>query len=486
MQILGAFSLKFAFWVTRDTLGGVICYLIERQKMYKLFNALFGTLFAFGTQCVFAEDAPLLPQSSRAEYVLQKVAEADVACAKALPSVNIEVNAFGVRSIKERPIILCAFSEATKTWHIITLALRYPVSPEYISCVKSALSLLDRKSCVLPVRTITEGYRIEHLRGYGITRFIVNAYHGDEKLTVYRTRHIWFDDDALASKDVDRIVATSRTVSYTPFHPDFEDTELVDTGMQFLFQKIRTVQSELGFDIARDATVRSLAFPLRSLSDVVPWQIPMALAVIEQMDDKTFLADRVLATEAVFVEYALNRDDTFQWAQSGANAIGALQFTNGNGNGTYTSVVERCRGANLNPNFDVGARDLGNVLKAAICLIDIEVAQFPSIKPVYERSPKLAGIYPVAAYNGGPPAAQKMYAWIKRRGIDVEREEIEVPTAFVGTRIQKCPCKNATQGKGKRKRNVEHMVIRVENTETPGYVAKYISLLNYLADKGLE
>ena len=49
-------------------------------------------------------------------------------------------------------------------------------------------------------------------------------------------------------------------------------------------------------------------------------------------------------------------------------------------------------------------------------------------------------------------------------------------------RTQKCPCKKVIV-KGKKKRTVEHIVVNVRNSETPGYVMKYFYLLNYLADR---
>jgi hypothetical protein len=35
-----------------------------------------------------------------------------------------------------------------------------------------------------------------------------------------------------------------------------------------------------------------------------------------------------------------------------------MQFTNRHGNGTYSLVVRRCRGAQLDPNFERGATRL--------------------------------------------------------------------------------------------------------------------------------
>lgn len=433
---------------------------------------------------------------SRAEYILAKVREGDAVCANIplTPTIGIDEeksgkNGSSARRITERPIALCAYSEQTKSWRVIELRMQYPVSKNYIMCVKNAPTLEDRKDCILPYRVLTPGYRVVHLRGYGITRMIFDVYVDDatsEKLTVYRTRHLWLDDEALASGDVDRIVATASMKNYTPYHPDFYDAGLIDRGAQFLFDMVQSAQRDLGTDASVSSSVRSHAFPERTLAEVVPWETPVALAVIEQMDDKTFLSDKKLATEAVFIEYALNRDGAFRYSQSGANAIGPLQFTDGGGNGTYSAMVREYPGANLDPRFDVGARDLHNVFKAAIALIDHEIAHFSEIKSVFTKNPRLGGAFPVAAYNGGPASGRALYVWLKKRGVSILRKEIVLPSSFAMKRMEKCPCKNALTAKGKKKRMVDHIVVNVQNAETPGYVVKYFYLLNYLADKALE
>lgn len=433
---------------------------------------------------------------SRAEYILAKIKEGDAVCAKVplTPTIGVDAekglkHGAPTSRITERPVVLCAYSEQMQTWQVIELRMQYPVSKDYISCVKNAPTIDERRGCALPYRVLTPGYRVVHLRGYGITRMIFDVYADNttsEKLTVYRTRHLWLDDEALASGDVDRIVATADAINYTPFHPDLGDPGLVDIGTQFLYETIGAVKHELGSDMSNPLTVRSRAFPGRALADVVPWETPLALAVIEQMDDKTFLEDKKLATEAVLIEYALNHEGAFRYSQSGANAIGPLQFTDGGGNGTYSAMVRGYPGANIHPQFQEGARDLHNVLKAAIALIDHEVMQFHQIQGLFEENPRLGGVFPVAAYNGGPASARALHAWFKRHGISVLHEEVALPTSLAMKRTEKCPCKKAPTVKGKKKRTVTHIVVNVRNSETPGYVMKYFYLLNYLADKELE
>ena len=68
-----------------------------------------------------------------------------------------------------------------------------------------------------------------------------------------------------------------------------------------------------------------------------------------------------------------------------------MQFTNRRGNGTYSAVVRRCAGARLDPVFERGATNLLNAMKAAICLLDIELAQMrPDIRLAYKDNPRFS------------------------------------------------------------------------------------------------
>lgn len=418
-------------------------------------------------------------EETRARFILQKVSEADERCNDVSMKDFVETD--GGR-ITARPVALCAFKESDQSWHVIRIALPQPISESFKSCAANAPTVFARRECSLPYRVLSDGYRVEHLGGYGITRLIFNVSQGGEHLVVYRTRHVWFDDDALASKDVLRIVATLREINYTPYHPDFEDRELLSIGIDLLRGRIREAQARLRAD-----RVYSRAFPDQLIADTVPWEIPMALAAIEQTDDKKFQENDRASTEAVFTEFALNGDAAFRWSYSSASALGALQFTNANGNGTYRMVLDRYPEARLDPDFESGARDLDNILAAAICLIDLEIAQFPKIRKYYMRNPKLGGIYPVAAYNGGHGAAAKLYEWIRKRDIDIEDTDAPLPSVLTSIRIKPCPCptQKVKSKNGRTVRKVVRIVEKKQNTETPGYVKKYIFVINYLSELGL-
>jgi len=60
-------------------------------------------------------------------------------------------------------------------------------------------------------------------------------------------------------------------------------------------------------------------------------------------------------------------------------------------------------------------------MKAAICLFDLELAQMsPEIRQAYRDNARVLGIFPVAAYNGGPRNVGKLYKVIKRMRLALE------------------------------------------------------------------
>jgi hypothetical protein len=313
---------------------------------------------------------------------------------------------------------------------------------------------------------------------------IFNVSQGGEHLVVYRTRHVWFDEDALQSGDPARIISTARTINYTPYHPDFFDRGLVRSGRAFLYVRTRHALRAL-----REKAVPSQAYPGEYVADVVPEETPVAVAVIEQSDDKKFGEDPKGTVEAVFIEYALNGRDAFKWAQSGANALAAMQFTRN----TYLGIAnEMYVSAGLDPDFARGARDLDNALRATICLIDYEVRNFSNateVAKLFRDDPLVGGIYPVAAYNGGHGWARTLYRWVKNNNVDLEITEADMPRALVNRR-ESCPCrmiKTSMRGKDGKRTVTTRKVMRVietTNTETAGYVRKYLYVINYLADPG--
>lgn len=431
---------------------------------------IFSSLCRAETPLPLKEWTALPPEPTRAEYVLKKVAEAEELCdEQKLSFITEEGKVTNVTFIKDkkgkrikqrrvsmvnrivaRPVYLCAFKESDQTWHVVKVFVKYPVPETYKK---------------FPAWVATDGYEIEHVAGRGIARLTFNLTQKGEKLTIYCYRHAWFTKDPL-KYTAHEIISGARAINYTPYQSDFKDKGLRDIGANFLRSELDAVFTEL-----EHARVFSRAYPSRLVSAVIHPKQPMILAAIEQTDDGHFLADPEESTDAIFVEYALNRERAFNWSVSSANAIGALQFTNKNGNGTYDLVVRAYPNARLNPNFEDGTRDLRNILKAAICLLDSELAHLGEVQDLYVKNPKLGGIYPVAAYNEGGGGARQLYLLITKNNVDLEQDEVELPEKFF-QRI-----KRIITFKKKKTRVHARSVV---NHETYLYIKKYMYVWKYL------
>ena len=214
-----------------------------------------------------------------------------------------------------------------------------------------------------------------------------------------------------------------------------------------------------------------MAFPGELLADVVPAEVLATLAVIEQTDDADFVKKKAGAIDEVLSQYGLKREEAYRYSVSSASALGPMQFTNRRGNGTYAMVVRRCPEARLDPNFERGATDLLNAMKAAICLFDIELSQMRAdIRLAYRDNKEVLGIFPVAAYNGGPRNVAKLYGVMKRMGVKLEdlRPPGEQPQGMPVT----CPCLWKEEATG-----VRPVAIPRYNNENRWYIEKYQSIL---------
>jgi len=169
----------------------------------------------------------------------------------------------------------------------------------------------------------------------------------------------------------------------------------------------------------------------------------------------------------VLSQYGLKQEEAYRYSVSSAKALGPMQFTNRRGNGTYSLVVRRCAGAGIDPNFERGATNLLNAMKAAICLLDIEISQMRAeIRTAYKANPAVLGIFPVAAYNGGPRNVAKLYKVLDRMNVGLNE------LSRVGEQAEddpvRCPCVWKAEGE-----NVRPVSIPKYNNENRWYIEKY-------------
>jgi hypothetical protein len=359
------------------------------------------------------------------------------------------------QTLRGRPVAFALWSEAREQWTVAQLELpRPPVRWKP-----------GRKP--LPFRVLTPGIEARHVKGTGAERLMFAFSADGEPLKVYGRKFPVFENNFVKRRRWNDVVRTAKPIVYLPFTEDTFDPGFVSGGKEFLVATAGKALAEL-----RLAQVPSRAFPGELLADVVPSQVVTTLAVIEQTDDRDYVQKQALAFDEVLSQYGLKEEEAYRYSVSVAKALGPMQFTNRRGNGTYSAVVRRCRGANLDPVFERGATNLLNAMKAAVCLLDMEVAAMrPEIRAAYRKNPVVLGIFPVAAYNGGPRNVAKLYRVLSR--MDIGLDELSRPQEQPADSPVRCPCVWKAEGA-----SVRPVTIPRYNNENRWYIEKYQSIVS--------
>jgi hypothetical protein len=360
-------------------------------------------------------------------------------------------------TLRGRPVAFALWSDNNKEWSVVHIEIpRPPVKWKP-----------GRKP--LPFTVITPGVTATHVKGTGAERLMFAFSKDGEPLKVYGRKFPVFDSNLVQRRKWREVVRTATPIVYLPSNADTIDPQFVSGGKKYLLD---TAQHAI--DQLRRLNVPSAAYPGQLLADVVPASVIASLAVIEQTDDADFLAKGTGAFEDVMSHYGMKREEAYRYSVSTAKALGPMQFTNRRGNGTYSMVVRRCRGAQIDPSFERGATNLLNAMKAAICLFDVELLQMRSeIRWPYRNNPAVLGIFPVAAYNGGPRNVTKLYRVMQRAG--VRPEDLRAPGQQPAGAFVTCPCFWIEDAGG-----VRPVPIPKYNNENRWYVEKYQTLVQMI------
>jgi hypothetical protein len=357
--------------------------------------------------------------------------------------------------LRGRPVAFALWSEAEQKWSVAQIELPRPP-------VKWTPG---RKP--LPFRNLTPGIQAKHVKGTGAERLMFTFSQDGNPLKVYGRKFPVFDNNLLKRKQWRAVAKTAKPIVYLPFTEDTFDPAFVSGGKEFLAATARQAIEEL-----RLAKVPSAAFPGELLADSIPLQVVTTLAVIEQTDDADYVRKQALAFDEVLSQYGLKQEEAYRYSVSSANALGPMQFTNRRGNGTYSLVVRRCPRAKLDPVFESGATNLLNAMKAAVCLLDLELAGMRSdIRIAYRDNPAVLGIFPVAAYNGGPRNVTKLYKVLTR--MKVKLDELSLPGEQIAGASVTCPCVWKAIGT-----EVRPVAIPKYNNENRWYIEKYQSIVS--------
>jgi hypothetical protein len=357
--------------------------------------------------------------------------------------------------LRGRPVAFALWSDAKQQWSVVHIELpRPPIK-------------WKPGGKPLAFRILTPGIRARHVKGTGAERLMFAFSQDGDPLKVYGRKFPVFDNNLLKRKQWIAVSETAKPIVYLPFTEDTFDPGFVSSGKEFLVATARNAIEDL-----RRAQVRSAAFPGELLADVIPPQVIATLAVIEQTDDSDYTEKQALAFDEVLSQYGLKQEEAYRYSVSSAKALGPMQFTNRKGNGTYALVVRVCPGARLDPIFERGATNLLNAMKAAVCLLDLELAAMPSdIRLAYRANPEVLGIFPVAAYNGGPRNVTKLYRVLTRT--KVKLDQLSRPAVQLAGTPVTCPCVWKAEGT-----DVRPVAIPRYNNENRWYIQKYQSIVS--------
>ncbi|MFT3907417.1 MAG: hypothetical protein QM718_14065 [Steroidobacteraceae bacterium] len=358
------------------------------------------------------------------------------------------------RVLRGRPVAFALWSETQQQWSIAQIELpRPPVK-------------WKPGGKPLRFRNLTPGIVATHVKGTGAERLMFSFTKNGEPLKVYGRKFPVFDNALLKRKQWSALVETAKPIVYLPYTDDTFEPALVRAGRDFLLSTAHTAMDQL-----RRAEAPSVAFPGKLLADVIPVQVVTTLAVIEQTDDQDYIDEQARAFDEVLNQYGLKQGEAYRYSVSSANALGPMQFTNRRNNGTYAMVVRRCQAANLDPDFALGATNLLNAMKAAICLLDLDLADMrEDIRTAWLANPDVLGIFPVAAYNGGARNVTKLYKVLNK--IDVGLDQLARADAASADPAVTCPCVWKTDGSG-----VRPVALPRYNNENRWYIEKYQSIV---------
>ena len=357
--------------------------------------------------------------------------------------------------LRGRPVAFALWSDAKQEWSVAHIELpRPPIK-------------WKPGGKPLPFRTLTPGIEARHVKGTGAERLMFAFSRDGDPLKVYGRKFPVFDNNLIKRKQWSAVAETAKPIVYLPFTEDTFDPGFVSSGKEFLLATARKAIEEL-----RLAKVASAAFPGELLADAIPPQVITTLAVIEQTDDRDYVEKQALAFDEVLSQYGLKQEEAYRYSVSSAKALGPMQFTDRRGNGTYSLVVRRCPGARLDPRFESGATNLLNAMKAAVCLLDLELAAMRAdIRLAYRANPDVLGIFPVAAYNGGPRNVTKLYRVLTK--MKVELDELSRPGVQLAGASVICPCVWRAEGT-----DIRPMAIPKYNNENRWYIQKYQSIVS--------
>jgi hypothetical protein len=370
-----------------------------------------------------------------------------------------------------RRITIAAYDECDGSLH--TIALRVP-HPLPANTVINARTRKRESDPYFVFTRLTPGYEVSHEGGMGVARLKFSVARSGRPLTVLAMKHPRVPSKYWRNRDP-QLLDTVKAVVYSAYQPEYHGRAFTE-GLIAAGVRRWLADAHAALGALRDNRVRSFAFPSELLADLWPPEVLLMLGTIEQSDDGAFRADPRRTAEAVAIEYAINAQP-FYFANSSADAIGPYQFTDrwkGNRPGTYSMIASSCDGARLGQTFERAARELQNSMRAAVCLLDLELARMPAdALRLFREDYQIGATYPVAAYNGGGGQSAKLYAELSPDALPGAAQSLELPVnAFKYRKIVM----------HKKKKRMIRTTAVIVNNETRSYLLKMFTTWDIVED----
>ena len=330
--------------------------------------------------------------SGAAEFTPELLEKKSLVCREVLKTKPVHYYTFR-GAVVAKEIVLCAYSLSTDRVETVS--------------IKSGIS---GNQATLAFNVLTPGYRIERVRGQGITHFYFKiSGRGGEELILLDGRHLDLE--------------TKKSLFYFPFDNIFLSKKSASRGYRFLLDVITFAQNEICA-----LGVKSRAYPGSMLCELFNDRFIATLIFIEQADDGEFfnkcpaLESLPLAENRVYAncpEYAIfktlthidrNREKAYSAVASRKGARGITQFMNTKQYPTYGETVRDYPEANLIPDYRIGSSEMRNAVKATICYLDKILRRLPqSAREEFRDDFIFGGLFLITGYNGGPEKAKSLY-----------------------------------------------------------------------------
>lgn len=196
-------------------------------------------------------------------------------------------------------------------------------------------------------------------------------------------------------KTINKKVYSVEEFIYSPYSEELHTSELVEAGSQYLRSIVNSALADLKKNNVPSRTIDGKR--VSDISSLLPFFFSY-LPILEHTDMTEFIENPQKSVERVLVIIGANKSIAFSKTGSKAGAFGWVQFTPT----TYKNIRKAYPAANLISDFETGAADHLNSMKAAILLYDYNLNDFVKKHGNQILSDPRLVEYLAAAYNGRP------------------------------------------------------------------------------------